>query len=372
MAEFEKTFNKTGKKESQNILKDKKFMFFLKRPNFGHSFGHRGIPPRPKAQSPKAQFEGIEIEIDRVHIWGVFDSPEVYTKLGGDYFTNRLVKDIGFGQIVFYSSGLFDAYLDLSDPLNERIFWSILGAIQEETGCKIVEVKLKEGETTLNVDRYSELGEKIAKAIGEDVKMLITKGQQVKTYFKEGIPIELSKYRIESSSWAPVYDTFMGYLEGRINLQEAPTIFLLVSPVQEEKINQTLVAIQEIEKKVSQLQQQVIEEHKGITAALNSITTYLTNHDIRMIEEHQLILEQNREILRRLDALQVPTNFENQILEQITEEPKTISEIANSLGISYHTCYYHIRNLAQRGIIQFEIRRTGRRGRPRKVFFRRR
>lgn len=352
---YKKTFNLDASEMPERGIKEKNNLFFKNRPNFGH----RSIPPRPTAQ-------GFEIEADRVHIWGYFSGPEVFERLGGDPVLGRLSKNLGFGQIIFYSSGYFDAYIDLSDPLNESLFWAYLRTISRETGCRVVETRVKEGEVTVNVYRESELFDSIQKTLTEDVSMLITKGRQVKTYFKKGRRVDLDKYRIESSSWGPIYDTIVGYLDGKISLQAEPVIFMILSPVEEKKVDQCLVQLQKLEHQINTLEQ----EHISLINALNQLSVLIMHHDSRMIQEHEAIMHQHREIIGKLERLYFPHNvIEQEIIHILEDRPMTIDEIAAALGMQYHTVYYHIRLMTQRGILNFEYRRTGRRGRPKKVYY---
>jgi len=357
-ADFKKIVSEGPSKAFRDDNNFDEELFFLKRPN-----GYRGNPPRPKAQGGVADGgewgpSDIGVEIDRTHFSGRFEGPDVFIKLGGDPLKGVYEKKLGFGTLYIWSTGVFDAYIDLSDPVNRRLLIGVLKAIEVETGCKVKEIEYIDGEATVEVPRYDALGEKIANTVGPRTKLMwIDYIPKLKLYLDKGEPIPF--YRIEASNFEPLYKTIYHITREKLHIEKSMPVFLIVSDVNEQQLLQ-----------IQQQVEQIHEENRAITEALNQLAVLVMHHDERMIEEHNLIIQQNREILEKMEQIAAASsNIEQEILNTIQDGPKTVAEIASLLNMPYHTVYYHIRNLVARGSIRYEIQRSGRRGRPRKIYF---
>jgi len=352
-ADFKKILNTTAKNLHQTNQKDKNFIFFSKRPKNGPTPN----PPRPKAQKMRgseAKFsaEEIGLEIDRAHFHGRFEKPDVFIKLGGNPMEGRIEKDLGFGTIYIYTTGVFDAYIDMSDPMNRRLLEGILRAIEVETGINIVNIEYIDGEATVKIPRYDELGEKIAKTIGPRTKLMwIDYIPKIKLYLESG-KVD-PNYRIESTNFEPLYNTVQQFTQEQLHIEKSMPVFLIVSDVNQQQLLQ-----------IQQQVEQIRKENVAITATLNQLTTLIMNHDERMMQEHQLIMQQNRAILEKMERIaEARSNIEERIIN-LLQEPKTVNEIASEIGLSYSATYYHLKKLEERGIIQAQQIRTGQRGRP--------
>lgn len=357
-ADFKKILNNNSPTDPETHEKDKNFIFFSKRPNNGLT----PIPPRPKAQKKREgggtfSADEIGLEVDRAHFHGRFERPEVFIKLKGDPMKGRIEKELGFGTLYIYTTGVFDAYIDMSDPVNRRFLEGTLRAIEVETGVNIVNMEYIDGEATVRIPRYDELGEKIAKTIGPRTKLMwVDYIPKVKLYLESG-KID-PNYRIESTNFEPLYQTVQQFTQEQLHIEKSMPVFLIVSDINQQQLLQ-----------VQQQVEQIRKENVAIADTLNQLSTLLMNHDERMIQEHQLIIQQNRSIMEKIERIaEARSNIEKRIIENLRESPKSVNEIAQEIGLSYSATYYHIKKLEERGILQAEEVRTGRRGRPKRRY----
>jgi len=331
------------------------------------SDGHQGYPPMTNDQGGGVRRGGeggrgagvrFRPEVDWVQLSGHFTDPYVFEYLGGDVLKGTVTKNFGFGSITVYSSGAFDIRFDASDPANIEMLNGIIAAIKKATGSEAY-FDVTGYEATIQIDVDEDLGHKITRTLDREQEAQIA-WFDIMPYLKVYRKGRTDKYRLESSEFKRIIEGINDFIAEKMphSVQRNNTMAVMImNPINDRKLDQ-------VQENINGIQQEIVK----ITEVLDNLVTYVTNHSERMAEEHNLIIQQNREILSKLDSLRtVSTELDNAIL-RILGEGKSIEEIAAELNVSYSTCYYHLRNLEMKGLVRVSISRTGRRGRPVKKF----
>ncbi|MCD6484573.1 MAG: winged helix-turn-helix transcriptional regulator [Candidatus Odinarchaeota archaeon] len=333
---------------------DPEDIFFEKK-----SDGHQGYSPMTNDQKDdRAAKARIRPEVDWVQISGHFEKPDVFTYLGGDILEGYVTKNFGFGSITVYSSGAFTIRFDSSDPVNIELLSGFIAAIKKATGAEAY-FNVDGYEATIQIDVDEELGQKITKTMDKEKEATIA-WFDIMPYLKVYRKGRTDKYRLESSEFKRIIEGINDFIAEKMphSVQRNNTMAVMImNPVNDQKLDQIKGDIYGIQQEIG-----------GITAVLDALVTYVTNHSERMTQEHELIIAQNREIIQKLDMLRTVSAELDVMIVNALSEPKTIQELADEIGVSYATCYYHISKLETRGVVTSEFVRSGQRGRPKKVY----
>ncbi len=184
----------------------------------------------------------VEVEVDWVEVPGRFSGPDVYFLLGGDGLKPSRVLNLGeLGSLTVYSTDVYVASINSSNPINLVLFEKLLDVLSELSKTSIREAKVSCFEATFNVKLASLLGEKISKTLDSLGCSSVILGSKpyLKIYFRKGMG-----WRFKGKDFGSLIQGLKSFLERKIPMPDISINVFILSK------KETLEAIRDLLSKI--------------------------------------------------------------------------------------------------------------------------
>jgi len=322
-------------------------------------------------------------EVDRVH-WTTFLTPDLYHLLLSRGYTppqdfgDLIFKD-GFGTVFVRTTGQLEGYCDFSQPHIVAQLEGLLSFFKNLCGHDgHLPFKVHDKEFTIKINCEDQLAEVLLKKFGHGMKSAFLQ-QQFKVYYSKGN--EIRNEAINSFA-----DLKLG-LETAYNEQLSQQGINVLVYGNGHAEDQASGEVQSLQQKMIQLEVQLTEQDEKQNkmlelmndimknqSSLNSLTlemdTKLESNQERILGQIQRNYVQNTEILQALYKENTSSFVQkcDIIVERLTERASTLDDLEIVLGQRKQGLVRYLSVLQEKGVITYTSIKTGKRGRPRKLW----